>query len=143
MAYDWFTALPDVILATLAASDARARIKLGVLPPTGHEAWSREETRTTAYMALEGPDAAGGVLNQSFESVLVDDCGHPDQATELASLLAARAVPFAVAHQRSSAATLASSIYEHAGIGQARSRRKADVGRAAAIDAELATPGRI
>jgi hypothetical protein len=65
MAGDWFSALPDVIVAALAGSNARAQIKLGVSPPTCHDAWSREETRATAYMALEGPEAAGGVLNPS------------------------------------------------------------------------------
>ena len=67
-------------------------------------------------MALENLNAAGGVLGQMLEPVLVDDFCDPDQALAAARKLVAEAVPFVVGHQCSGAAIPASSIYEDAGI---------------------------
>jgi branched-chain amino acid transport system substrate-binding protein len=67
-------------------------------------------------MALEDLNAAGGVLGQSLEPVLVDDYCDPEQAVAAAQKLVADGVPFVVGHQCSGAAIPASALYEDAGI---------------------------
>jgi branched-chain amino acid transport system substrate-binding protein len=112
-----FTAFAAVLVATFAVSDARAEIKIGVATPvTGPYAWSGEETRAGAYLALEHLNAAGGILGQSLDPVLVDDFCDPDQAIAAANKLVADGVPLVIGHQCSGAAIPASSIYEDAGI---------------------------
>jgi len=111
------TALAVVFLSALVAFSAEAEIRIGVATPlTGHYAWNGESTRAGAYMALEDLNAAGGVLGQSLEPVLVDDFCDPDQALAAANKLVAEGVPFVVGHQCSGAAIPTSSIYEQAGI---------------------------
>jgi branched-chain amino acid transport system substrate-binding protein len=117
MAGNRFSAFAAVFLATFAISNARAEIKIGVATPvTGPYAWSGEETRAGAFLAVEHLNAAGGILGQSLEPVLVDDFCDPDQAIAAANKLVADGVPFVVGHQCSGAAIPASSIYEDAGI---------------------------
>lgn len=100
-----------------AFSSAHAEIRIGVATPlTGHYSWAGEETRAGAYMALEDLNAAGGVLGQSLEPVLVDDFCDPDQAVAAAQKLVADGVAFVVGHQCSGAAIPASELYEEAGI---------------------------
>jgi ABC-type branched-subunit amino acid transport system substrate-binding protein len=143
MADDWFTPLAAVLLAPLAVLNAGAEIKLGITSPrTGRRGWSGDERHAGAYPAPADPDAAGAMLDQSLALVLVCDCGDPDQATG-ANQLAADSVLLEADQPCSGAAIVASSIHENVGIGPARSRRKDDVERATATDAELVKPGRI
>ncbi len=110
-------AVAVVFLSALTASSAGAEIRIGVaVPLTGHYAWSGEETRAGAYMALEDLNAAGGIFGQALVPVLVDDFCDPDQALAAANKLVAEGVPFVVGHQCSGAAIPTSSIYEEAGI---------------------------
>ena len=110
-------AIAIVCLSVLPPSGAGAQIRIGVAAPlTGHYAWNGEETRAGAYMALGDLNAAGGLLGQALEPVLVDDFCDPDQALAAASKLVAEAVPFVVGHQCSGAAIPASLIYEDAGV---------------------------
>ncbi len=117
MVSDRLFGLAVIFLSILAAPGAHAEIRIGVAAPlTGHYAWGGEETRAGAYMALEDLNAAGGVLGQTLEPVLVDDFCDPDQALAAAHKLVAEGVPFVVGHQCSGAAIPASRVYEDAGI---------------------------
>ena len=114
---DFFAQLIVALAATYGASLGHAEVRVGVATAvTGHFAWVGEQTRAGAYMALEDLNAAGGILGQSLEPVLVDDFCDPDQAIAAARKLVAEGVPFVVGHQCSGAAIPASSIYEDAGI---------------------------
>jgi branched-chain amino acid transport system substrate-binding protein len=110
-------ALATALLATIPISSAHAEIRIGIAAPlTGAMAWSGEQTRAGAHMALEDLNATGGVLGQSLEAVLVDDFCDPDQAMAAAQKLVAEGVPLVVGHQCSGAAIPASTLYEEEGI---------------------------
>ena len=62
MAGNRFTALAAAFLSIVAASHARAEIKIGVAAPlTGAMAWGGEQTRAGADQAVQDLNALGGV----------------------------------------------------------------------------------
>lgn len=101
----------------LGASPTQAEMRIGIATPlTGHYAWSGEQTRVGADMAMQDLNDRDGVLGEPLARVLVDDFCDPDQAVAAADKLVAEDVPFVVGHQCSGAAIPASAIYEEAGI---------------------------
>jgi branched-chain amino acid transport system substrate-binding protein len=117
MAVDKFTALAAGFLTTIAISNARAEIGIGIATPlTGHYAWAGEETRVGADKAVQALNERGGVLGEALTAVLADDFCDPDQAVAVANKLVADRVSLVVGHQCSGAAIPASEIYERAGI---------------------------
>jgi len=112
-----FITLAVAVLTTVAVSNARAEIQIGIAAPlTGHYAWAGEQTRVGALKAVEDLNARGGVLGQTVTPVLVDDYCDPEQALAAAHKLVSEGVPVVVGHQCSGAAIPASEVYEAAGI---------------------------
>ncbi len=112
-----FFALAAALLTISVVSNAHADTRIGIATPlTGHYAWSGEQTRVGADLALQHLNDRGGVLGEPLAMVLVDDYCDPDQAVAAANKLVAEGVPFVVGHQCSGAAIPASEIYEEAGI---------------------------
>lgn len=114
---DGFFALAAAFLTISGVSHAQAEIQIGIAAPlTGHYAWSGEYVVRGSQAAIEDLNAAGGVLDQPLEPIVVDDFCDPEQAVAAAQKLVADGVPFVVGHQCSGAAIPASEIYEEAGI---------------------------
>jgi branched-chain amino acid transport system substrate-binding protein len=117
MAGDRFIAFAVAFLTIGAISTTRAEIKIGVATAlTGRFAWTGEQTRAGADLAVQDLNKRGGVLGEPLAAVVVDDFCDPDQALAAAQKLVAEGVPAVVGHQCSGAAIPASSIYESAGI---------------------------
>jgi branched-chain amino acid transport system substrate-binding protein len=114
---DFLAQLIVALAATYGASLGHAEVRIGVATAlTGPFAWTGEQTRVGAVKAVEDLNAAGGILGQSLEPVLVDDFCDPDQAIAAARKLVAEGVPFVVGHQCSGAAIPASLIYDDVGV---------------------------
>jgi branched-chain amino acid transport system substrate-binding protein len=96
---------------------AHADILIGVPAPiTGPLAWGGEELERGAKMAVTQLNAAGGVLGQKIQAVMVDDYCDPEQAVAAANKLVADGVDVVVGHLCSGAALPASKVYAQAGI---------------------------
>lgn len=114
---DGFFALAAALLTISGFSHAQAEVQIGVAAPlTGHYAWSGDHVVRGSQTAIEDLNAAGGVLGQPLEPIVVDDFCDPEQAVAAAHKLVADGVPFVVGHQCSGAAIPASEIYEEAGV---------------------------
>jgi branched-chain amino acid transport system substrate-binding protein len=96
---------------------AHADILIGVPAPiTGPLAWGGEELERGAKMAVTQLNAAGGVLGQKIQAVMVDDYCDPEQAVAAANKLVADGVDVVIGHLCSGAAVPASKVYAQAGI---------------------------
>ena len=75
-------------LALMAASAARADIKLGVFGPmTGDAAGYGQSLREVIDLVVKERNAAGGVLGQKLVAIYGDDAGKPEQAVSVAKRL--------------------------------------------------------
>ena len=111
--------LPGLLgaMLLLGPRTSGAEVLIGIATPlTGHYAWSGEQTRAGAEMAVQALNERGGVLGQSVATVLADDFCDPEQAVAAANKMLAEGVSFVVGHQCSGAAIPASLVYEEAGI---------------------------
>lgn len=105
-----------VLLATFG-SGLRAEVLIGLaLPLTGSQSWSGGESEEAARLAIGDLNAAGGVLGQQVNTLLVDDHCEAGQAVAAARKLVESAVAVVVGHKCSSAAIPASAVYDAAGI---------------------------
>lgn len=112
-----FAAFAIALFTTAVIADARAEIRIGIAAPlTGPYAWSGEQVRVGADLALRELNQRGGVLGEPLVAVVADDFCDPEQALAAANKLVAEGVAVAVGHQCSGAAIPASAIYEDAGI---------------------------
>ncbi|MDH3282690.1 MAG: branched-chain amino acid ABC transporter substrate-binding protein, partial [Gammaproteobacteria bacterium] len=108
-----------VLLALLSADDSRADIRIGTVGPlTGPRAWSGEQFRRGAEMAVADINAAGGVLGERLELIVGDDAQDPEQAKAVARKLVADNVVFVAGHRSSDASIAAAPIYAQAGVIQ-------------------------
>jgi branched-chain amino acid transport system substrate-binding protein len=99
------------------ASLARAEILIGVPGPmTGDLAWFGEQMQQGIGMKVAELNAAGGVLGERIELLLVDDYCDPEQAIAAAHKLVEKRVAAVIGHLCSGAAIPASKVYEAAGI---------------------------
>lgn len=103
----------------LSPVDLHAEIRIGTVGPlTGPRAWSGEQFRRGAEMAVADLNTAGGVLGQRLELIVGDDAQDPEQAVAVARKLVADNVVFVAGHRSSDASIAAAPIYADAGILQ-------------------------
>ncbi|MEE9589656.1 MAG: branched-chain amino acid ABC transporter substrate-binding protein [Hyphomicrobiaceae bacterium] len=96
---------------------AQAEILIGVAGPmTGPYAWSGEQFRTGAELAVQKINAAGGVLGERVRLISSDDAADPEQAVAVANKFVSDGVVFVAGHWASGASIAASKVYEQAGI---------------------------
>ena len=75
-------------LALMAASAARADIKLGVFGPmTGDAAGYGQSLREVVDLVVKEMNAAGGAIGQKLVAIYGDDAGKPEQAVSVAKRL--------------------------------------------------------
>ncbi len=96
-----------------------ADVRIGTaVPLTGPRAWSGEQSRRGAEMAVADINAAGGVLGKRLELIVGDDAQDPEQAKAVAHKLVADDVVFVAGHRSSDASIAAAPIYAAAGVIQ-------------------------
>jgi branched-chain amino acid transport system substrate-binding protein len=99
------------------APAARADILIGASGPmTGGMAWFGEQMQRGMDMKLAELNAAGGVLGERVELLIVDDYCDPEQAIAAAEKLVAAGVAAVIGHLCSGASIPASKVYAAAGI---------------------------
>lgn len=100
-------------------SPARGEVLIGVAGPmTGKLAWTGNQLKRGAEMAVAQINAAGGVLGQQVRLTVADDFCDPQQAIAAAEKLVADGVVFVIGHYCSGASIPASKIYARAGVLQ-------------------------
>lgn len=87
-------------------------------PMTGPRAWSGEQTRRGAEMAVADLNAAGGILGEPVRLSVADDASDPQQAMAVARKLVDDGVALVVGHRSSDASIAASAVYARAGVLQ-------------------------
>ena len=103
----------------LVSDGANADIVIGAAGPlTGSRAWSGEQFRRGAELAVAELNAAGGVLGERLKLVVGDDAADPEQAESLARKLVRDGVTFVAGHRLSDASIAASRVYAEAGVLQ-------------------------
>lgn len=108
-----------VIGLPLVFDDAHADIVIGAAGPlTGPRAWSGEQFRRGAELAVAELNAAGGVLGERVKLVLGDDAADPGQAELLAHKFVRDGVSFVAGHRMSDASIAAARVYAEAGVLQ-------------------------
>ncbi len=85
---------------------------------TGPRAWSGEQARRGAELAVADINAGGGVLGQRIKLILGDDAADPQQAVAVAHKLVADGVRFVAGHRSSDASLAALPVYADAGVIQ-------------------------
>jgi branched-chain amino acid transport system substrate-binding protein len=83
---------------------------------TGGMAWFGEQMQQGMAMKIAELNAAGGVLGQQVELLMVDDYCNPEQAIAAANKLVEARVGAVIGHFCSGAAIPASKIYEERGV---------------------------
>ena len=113
---------PLVLAAVLAYAlcfPVQAEVLIGVAGPmTGKLAWTGNQLKRGAEMAVAQINAAGGVLGQQVRLIVADDFCDPRQAVAAARKLVADRAVFVVGHYCSGASIPASEIYAKAGVLQ-------------------------
>ena len=105
------------VWAAAYVAPVQAEILIGVAGPmSGQYAWSGEQFRIGADMAVQKINAAGGVLGEQVRLVAGDDAADPEQAIAVAEKFVADGVNFVAGHWASGASIAASKVYEEAGI---------------------------
>lgn len=106
-------------LAFALAFPAQGEVLIGVAGPmTGKLAWTGNQLKRGAEMAVAQINAAGGVLGQQVRLTVADDFCDPQQAIAAAEKLVADGVVFVIGHYCSGASIPASKIYARAGVLQ-------------------------
>jgi branched-chain amino acid transport system substrate-binding protein len=113
-------ALAGAMLTGLLCSvPAAAEVLVAAAAPmTGPRAWSGEQSRRGAELAVADLNAAGGVLGQRVRLILGDDAADAEQAVAVAHKLVADGVKFVSGHRSSDASLAALPIYAQAGVIQ-------------------------
>lgn len=94
-------------------------IRVGVLHPvTGALAYSGQQCREGALMAIEDINKAGGILGQKVVLVEGDDASDPKQGVSVANKFSAEGVKAVVGHFNSGVSIPASEVYAESGIVQ-------------------------
>lgn len=105
------------MLAAVGGSVARAEVLVGMgAPLTGQYAWSGEQYRIGAGLAVEKLNEAGGVLGEQVRLIPGDDAADPEQAAAVARKFVDEGVSLVVGHWSSGASIAASPIYAEADI---------------------------
>jgi len=106
-----------VLFSLVAASPARAEIKVGIMVPTsGSEAAYGIDMQNAIKMAANELNAKGGVLGQKFVTFVADDGCDPQMATAAASKLTSNEVTAVLGGYCSGATLPTLKIYADAGI---------------------------
>ncbi len=91
---------------------ALADVAIGVAGPmSGSKAWSGEQFRRGAELAVADINSQGGILGQKLQLIVADDASDPAQAVAVAHKLVSDGVIFVVGHRASDASIAASPIY--------------------------------
>lgn len=109
------------VAAALAVGSAHAREEVRIAtagPVTGDRAWSGEQFRRGAELAVRDLNAAGGVLGRAVRLLVADDAGDADQAAAVARHLADQGVVMVAGHRSSDTSIAAAPVYGEAGIVQ-------------------------
>ena len=105
------------VLVSAHITSADAEILIGVAGPmTGQDAWTGEQQRQGAELAVADINASGGVLGEDVRLIVGDDACDPDQAVAVADQLVNEGVVFVAGHYCSHSSIPASKIYEKAGV---------------------------
>lgn len=100
-----------------SASTVQAQIKIGFAAVlSGDVSWIGEQQEIGSHRAVADINAAGGLLGQQVELVVLDDFCNPAQAAAVARQLVDEAVVFVHGHTCSGASLEAAPIYQDAGI---------------------------
>lgn len=103
--------------AAASITAAQAEILIGVAGPlSGQYAWSGEQFRLGAELAVEKINADGGLLGEKVRLIPGDDAADPEQAVALANKFVSDGVVFVAGHWSSGASIAASAVYEDTGI---------------------------
>jgi branched-chain amino acid transport system substrate-binding protein len=106
-----------VVWTAASVTAVQAEILIGVAGPmSGQYAWSGEQFRIGADMAVQTINAAGGVLGEQVILISADDAADPEQAVAVANKLIGDGVVFVAGHWASGASIAASKVYEQAGV---------------------------
>ncbi len=101
-----------VLVLLLVSGSAVADISIAIVGPmTGARAWSGEQFRRGADLAVSDINASGGVLGHRLKLTVADDAADIEQARAVANKLVANNIPFVVGHRSSDTSIAASSIY--------------------------------
>lgn len=101
-----------IILYLLISTAASAEILIGTSGPfSGPRAWSGEQFRRGAELAVSDINASGGVLGHKLQLTSVDDASDAEQAAAVARKFASDGVLFVVGHRASDASIAASEVY--------------------------------
>ena len=112
-----FLSLAAVAATAAFATSVYAEILIGVAGPmSGQDAWTGEQQRQGAEMAVIDINANGGVLGEKVSLVVGDDACDPDQAVAVANQLVNEGVVFVAGHYCSHSSIPASKVYETAAI---------------------------
>ena len=107
------------VAVLMFGSAAHAEILIATAAPmTGQRAWSGEQTRRGAELAVDDLNAAGGVLGQRLELVVGDDAADAGQAAAVARKLGSDGVVFVAGHFCSGSSIPASKVYDEENILQ-------------------------
>lgn len=106
-----------IVFGMVDATEAAVRIATAG-PMSGARAWSGEQFRRGAELAVADINAAGGVLGQQLELVVGDDASDAEQAEAVARKLVADGVVMVAGHRASGASIAASAVYAAAGVIQ-------------------------
>ena len=78
---------------------------------SGSKAWSGEQFRRGAELAVAEINRNGGVLGQKLKLIVADDASDPEQAEAVARKLVSDGAVFVAGHRASDASIAASGIY--------------------------------
>lgn len=107
------------VMLVAAAMPATAQIKIGVAGVlTGGISWIGEQQEIGAQRAVDDINAAGGLLGQEVELVVLDDQCDPELAKPVAQQLIDEGVVFVNGHTCSGASLATAGMYKEAGILQ-------------------------
>lgn len=110
-----FTSLGIFFAMFLSSTQAEILVGLGA-PLTGPYAWSGEQYRIGAQVALDKINKAGGVLGEQVRLIPSDDAADPEQAKAVAKKFVNEGVALVVGHWASGASIAAAPIYAKANI---------------------------
>jgi len=106
-------------LALVAATPATAEIKIGVAGVlTGDISWIGEQQEVGARRAVDDINAAGGLLGEQVELVVLDDQCDPELAVAVARQMIDEGVVFVNGHTCSGSSLATAPLYKDAGIVQ-------------------------
>jgi branched-chain amino acid transport system substrate-binding protein len=113
----WRLPVAALSMLALTALAARADVLIGLAGPlTGKEAWTGEQMRRGARLAVADLNANGGVLGQQVRLIEADDFCDSEQAVAAAKKLVSDGVIAVIGHFCSHSSIPASAVYQAAGV---------------------------